>query len=70
MISLGTTAVGLEIGSTAASRPNLAKGTMWIVIAQTNLWTPTEAGTFEAIFTLSDVTGATKQVITSIIVSP
>jgi hypothetical protein len=69
-IELTTAPAGLEIGATAASRPNLAKGTPWIVIAQTNIWTPTQAGTFEAVWTLMDVTGAVKQVTTTIVVTP
>jgi hypothetical protein len=69
-IALTTAPAGMEIGATAAGRPNLAKGTPWIVIAQTNIWTPTQAGTFEAVFTLSDATGAVKLVTTTIVVTP
>jgi hypothetical protein len=70
MIALTTAPAGMVIGSTAASRPDLAKGTPWIVIAQTNIWTPTQAGTFDAVFTLSDVTGATGTVTYTIVVTP
>jgi hypothetical protein len=65
-----TTKKSLEIATISASRPNPAKGTPWLVIAQTNIFTPTEAGTFEAVFTLTDpVTGMTKQVTFTIVVA-
>jgi hypothetical protein len=69
-IELSSPLAGLEIATISASRPNPAKGTPWLVIAQTNIFTPTEAGTFEAVFTLTDpVTGMTKQVTFTIVVA-
>ena len=61
---------GMTTDQIFISRPNLAKGTPWEV-REFVLYTPNQAGTFEALFTGTDpITGATVTGIWTIVVTP
>jgi hypothetical protein len=68
-VLLTTAPTGMVLGTISVSRPDLAKGTPWIVLANISAWTPTQAGTFDAVFTLSDITGVTRTVTFTLVVS-
>jgi hypothetical protein len=69
-LEMTTAPAGMTSNQIFIGRPNLAKGTPWIV-SEFVLYTPSEAGTFEAVFTGTDpVTGATVSGVQVITVTP